>query len=86
MFGHHEFEEYDAATSKKRRNAVVELLRFACSIKYPAVANAGASDDVIYKRCYDLLSVGDIKGAVKHLNCHRKIKLALLVSQSCNNM
>jgi hypothetical protein len=51
------------------------------------VANVGVpSDDLIYRKCYDLLSVGDIKGAVKHLNCHRKIKLALLVSQSCNSM
>jgi hypothetical protein len=44
------------------------------------VVEKGASDDLIYKKCYDLLSVGKIREAVKHLNSHRKIKLALLVS------
>jgi len=30
MFGNIEIEDSDTLTSKRRRNAVVELLRFAC--------------------------------------------------------
>lgn len=83
MFDQVEIDEYDMKTEKKRKNAVIELLKFTCALKYPVVMEAnGSSDDAIYKRCYDLLSTGDIKSAVKYLNANKKMKLALIVSQS----
>jgi hypothetical protein len=38
----------------------------------------------VYGRAFQLLKIGDIKGAVKHLNSHKKSKLALLVARSIN--
>ena len=43
-----------------------------------------APDDQVYERELQLLRIGDLKGAIKHLNSHKKNKLAMLVARSIN--
>jgi len=68
------------ATSKKRKNAVVEVYRFNCQQEFPVDHKAS-----IYDKAYMLLINGDVNGAVKHLNWEKKHKLAMFVAQSVNS-
>ena len=70
---------------KKQRNAVIEVLRFHCQQVYPVNLNQGSGDSQIYAVALELLKNGDIKGSVKHLNKHKKSRLAMIISRSVNS-
>ncbi len=54
--------ELSLAASKKRRNAVTEVLRLVCQMEYPVKTdNSILSEDKIYKTALELLEVGDVR-------------------------
>lgn len=76
------------ANSKKRRNAVTEVIRFICQNEFrPAEGQLlGINLDDIYNKGLEHMLNGNVKAAVKLMNTHNKFKMGLFMSTSVNNV
>mmetsp|Transcript_23029 Transcript_23029/g.22374 ORF Transcript_23029/g.22374 Transcript_23029/m.22374 type:complete len:111 (+) Transcript_23029:698-1030(+) len=73
--------------SKKRKNAVQQIVRFICqnerTLVDPPIELNGI--DLMYRQVFYFLQKGDVNSALHLLNQNKKTKMALYVSQSFNN-
>lgn len=79
--------EDELITCKKRKNAVIEVLKFICQeeFKVPQCPSFGASAEQIYRTAEAYILNGDLKSAVRHLTKNKKPKLALILSQAIHS-
>jgi hypothetical protein len=87
QFGNAMFRDGDTPiNSKKRRNALTEVIRFICNQEFTQIiASSSNPTDQLYQKTLKLMLNGNINTAIQELNKCGKPKMGLLLSQSINN-